>query len=65
MAKRTKFRPLFTDSYWRLHALRLPEGAAAVGKTVGEMDLPSNHVEITMVSARKGKNDGNGRPHPA
>ena len=45
--------PVDTDSYWRLHALRLPEGAAAVGKTVGEMDLPSNHVEITMV--RRGK----------
>ena len=45
--------PADTDSYWRLHALRLPEGAAAVGKTVGEMDLPSNHVEITMV--RRGK----------
>lgn len=45
--------PVDTDSYWRLHALRLPEGAAAVGKMVGEMDLPSNHVEITMV--RRGK----------
>ncbi len=45
--------PVDTDSYWRLHALRLPEGAAAIGKTVGEMDLPSNHVEITMV--RRGK----------
>lgn len=45
--------PVDTDSYWRLHALRLPEGAAAVGRTVGEMDLPSNHVEITMV--RRGK----------
>lgn len=45
--------PVDTDSYWRLHALRLPEGAAAVGKTIGEMDFPSNHVEITMV--RRGK----------
>lgn len=45
--------PVDTDSYWRLHALRLPEGAAAIGKTVGGMDLPSNHVEITMV--RRGK----------
>lgn len=45
--------PVDTDSYWRLHALRLPEGAAAVGRTVGEMELPSNHVEITMV--RRGK----------
>lgn len=41
--------PVDADSYWRLHALRLPEGAAAVGKTIGEMNLPSNHVEITMV----------------
>ncbi|EEO28223.1 monovalent cation:proton antiporter family protein [Oxalobacter paraformigenes] len=45
--------PTDSDSYWRLHSLRLPEGAAAAGKTVGELDLPSSHVEITMV--RRGK----------
>ncbi len=45
--------PADTDSYWRLHSLRLPADASAVGKTVGELDLPSNHVEITLV--RRGK----------
>ena len=41
--------PTDTGSYWRLHALRLPAGAPAIGKTVGELDLPANHVEITAV----------------
>lgn len=36
-------------SYLRLHAFRLHEGAAAVGKRVGELDLSSEHVDITII----------------
>ncbi len=45
--------PADSESYWRLHALRLPAGASGVGKTIGELDLPPNHVEVTLV--RRGR----------
>ena len=45
--------PTETDSYWRLHALTLPPGASAIGKTAQEVDLPVSQVEITLVRRDK------------
>ena len=46
----------------RMHSVMLPPGAAAVGRSLGQLDLSRMHVEVTALRRR---NIRNSTPDPA